>query len=234
MFDGNALPDFARGKSLISAELHAKITATCGEGLWNATGTNSTCDLLMKGEVDAAISKLNIYNVLEKCYRGGPPLGEPRPERFLGRAWPMRSPLLPGPVLTWPQLRLEAAGPAADPPPAGSGAGGGAGGGAGAGAGVDADAPPPLVVPCMDSRLASAFLNDAAVRAALHARPVALTGRWLICTGGINYTHDAGSMIPVHRQLTSEAGLRALIYTGDADSEFPLGSFWPDHDGRSY
>lgn len=36
-------------------------------------------------------------------------------------------------------------------------------------------------------------------------------GPWELCTNNIIYYHDAGSMIPIHRELTT-SGYRALIY----------------------
>lgn len=38
-----------------------------------------------------------------------------------------------------------------------------------------------------------------------------VAGSWELCTGRINYNHDAGSMIPYHKKLTAE-GYRALIF----------------------
>jgi serine carboxypeptidase-like clade 1 len=73
-----------------------------------------------------------------------------------------------------------------------------------------------VTVPCMDTSLATAWLNAPDVRDALHAAPVATTGPFAICSNAIRYTHDAGSMLPVHAALL-RAGLRALIYSGDHD-----------------
>ena len=38
-----------------------------------------------------------------------------------------------------------------------------------------------------------------------------MAGPWELCTGRISYSHDAGSMIPYHKNLTM-LGYRALIY----------------------
>lgn len=38
-----------------------------------------------------------------------------------------------------------------------------------------------------------------------------MAGPWELCTGRIIYSHDAGSMIPYHQNLTTQ-GYRALIY----------------------
>lgn len=50
------------------------------------------------------------------------------------------------------------------------------------------------------------WLNDPAVREALHAAPVDVTGRWTICSDRIDYTANSGSMLPIHKQLTRERG----------------------------
>ena len=48
-----------------------------------------------------------------------------------------------------------------------------------------------------------AFCNDPDVREAIHAAPISVTGAFDECTNGekIHYTHDAGSMLPVHEEL---------------------------------
>jgi serine carboxypeptidase-like clade 1 len=58
------------------------------------------------------------------------------------------------------------------------------------------------------------------VRTALHAKPAADIGPWDLCTNNIIFYHDAGSMIPIHRELTT-SGYRALIYSGDHDMCVP-------------
>jgi hypothetical protein len=50
------------------------------------------------------------------------------------------------------------------------------------------------------------WLNDPAVRRAIHAAPIRLTTPWVICSDRIEYTHDMGSMIPYHKKLTQEKG----------------------------
>jgi len=77
-----------------------------------------------------------------------------------------------------------------------------------------------VTVPCMDTSLATTWLNAPEVREALHAAPVATTGTFAICSNAIRYTHDAGSMLPVHAGLL-RAGMRALIYSGDHDMCVP-------------
>lgn len=69
-------------------------------------------------------------------------------------------------------------------------------------------------MPCADRRQALAYFNSPKVRSAIHAAPDSVIGDWQPCSDAIEYTHDTGSMIPVHRRLVA-AGLRALIYSGD-------------------
>ncbi len=75
-------------------------------------------------------------------------------------------------------------------------------------------------VPCMDTSLAEAWVNAPSVRAALHAAPLVHTGPFAMCSDAIEYTHDAGSMLPVHAELLAR-GVRALIYSGDHDMCVP-------------
>ncbi|KAJ7533564.1 hypothetical protein O6H91_13G054800 [Diphasiastrum complanatum] len=72
-----------------------------------------------------------------------------------------------------------------------------------------------------DTHVADVWLNNASVRQALHALPEKLIGRWLVCSDRISYNFDAGSMIPIHRSLTSK-GYRAIIYSGDHDMVIPF------------
>lgn len=50
------------------------------------------------------------------------------------------------------------------------------------------------------------WLNDHAVREALHAAPKNLTGPWQLCSNRIHYKSDGGSMLPIHNQLVRERG----------------------------
>ncbi|GMN26105.1 hypothetical protein TIFTF001_001185 [Ficus carica] len=72
-----------------------------------------------------------------------------------------------------------------------------------------------------DDNVASTWLNDKAVREAIHAEPESVTGSWDLCTNKIHYYHDAGSMIPYHRNLTMQ-GYRALVFSGDHDMCVPF------------
>ncbi|XP_027183770.1 serine carboxypeptidase-like 20 [Coffea eugenioides] len=75
-----------------------------------------------------------------------------------------------------------------------------------------------ISVPCTNDEVATAWLNTEAVRKAIHASPE--SGSWSLCNY-LAYNHDAGSMIPYHKNLTS-AGYPALIYSGDHDMCIPF------------
>ncbi|KAL4303598.1 hypothetical protein GQ457_10G015320 [Hibiscus cannabinus] len=47
-----------------------------------------------------------------------------------------------------------------------------------------------------------------------------VAGPWVLCTDRLDYYHDAGSMIPYHKKLTT-GGYRALIFSGDHDMCVP-------------
>lgn len=96
-----------------------------------------------------------------------------------------------------------------------------------------------LIFYLQDDEVATQWLNDEAVRKAIHADPVLFAcshspfliplfekhshpmslyilqiseaGSWDLCTDRLSFYHDAGSMIKFHRNLTSR-GYRALVF----------------------
>ncbi|KAK9944566.1 hypothetical protein M0R45_010127 [Rubus argutus] len=76
-------------------------------------------------------------------------------------------------------------------------------------------------VPCTDDEVATSWLNNAALRKAIHAEDDSVIPSWELCTDNIRFYHDAGSMIKYHKNLTSR-GYRALIYSGDHDMCVPF------------
>jgi len=44
--------------------------------------------------------------------------------------------------------------------------------------------------------------------------------KWDICSDKINYNPNAGSMVPIYKELIQN-NVRVLIYSGDADSVVP-------------
>ncbi|KAM0889414.1 hypothetical protein ACQ4PT_027724 [Festuca glaucescens] len=69
--------------------------------------------------------------------------------------------------------------------------------------------------------VATAWLDNDSVRSAIHAQSVSSIGPWLLCTDVLDFTHDAGSMISYHKNLTSQ-GYRAFIFSGDHDMCVPF------------
>ncbi|KAI3433559.1 hypothetical protein D9Q98_003370 [Chlorella vulgaris] len=138
-----------------------------------------------------AIKGINIYDILEPCYHGHNPYTQ---AAALAAAVSSHR--------QWPLLGGLKPGPVA-----------------GFGELVTGLAHIP---PCLDSREMWAFCNDDAVREAIHAEPINKIGAFDECTNGerIHYTHDAGSMLPVHRDLI-DRGLTGLIYSGDHDMAVP-------------
>lgn len=53
---------------------------------------------------------------------------------------------------------------------------------------------------------ADTWLNNPAVRQALHAAPKEMTGPWQLCSTRIHYRSDGGSMLPIHDQLVRKEG----------------------------
>ncbi|CAN1262246.1 Serine carboxypeptidase 1 [Linum perenne] len=149
-----------------------------------------------------AVSKLNIYDILEPCYHDPEGQMEKQPKlptsfqqlgnterplkvrkRMFGRAWPLWREHNNMPL--WPQLARKAGG-----------------------------------VMCVNDEVATAWLNDETVRKALHAQPISTAGSWELCSDRISYGFGSGSMVPIHKNLTTQ-GYRALIYSGDHDMCVP-------------
>ena len=48
------------------------------------------------------------------------------------------------------------------------------------------------------------WLDDPAVRKAIHAAPMEVTGAFQECTNKITFMHNTGSMIPAHKELLAQ------------------------------
>lgn len=200
-FDGNALVPFAHGMGLISDDLFQEVITECNGNYYNPASANCE-DKLVK--VDDDIGNLNIYDILEPCYHGTESkitTGTKRlPQSFrkLGeteRPLPVRTRMF---GRAWP-LRA----PVRD--------------------GIVPTWPQLLNsgnVPCTNDEVATLWLNNEAVRKAIHAENESVAGTWELCTGRIIFDHDTGSMIKYHKNLTSR-GIRALIFSGDHDMCVP-------------
>ncbi|KAJ4730347.1 Carboxypeptidase [Melia azedarach] len=203
VFDGNALVPFAHGMGLISDELFEEVQNECRGNFYNPL--SDACDGKLS-EVDKNIAGLNIYDILEPCYHGtemwdnaAVKIRLPSSFRQLGetdRPLPVRKRMF---GRAWP-FRA----PVRD--------------------GIVPTWPQLLnsvSVPCTDDEVAYSWLNDAAVRKAIHAAEESIVGSWELCTDKIAFDHDAGSMIKYHKNLTAR-GYRALIFSGDHDMCVPF------------
>ncbi|XP_019450474.1 PREDICTED: serine carboxypeptidase-like 20 isoform X2 [Lupinus angustifolius] len=201
IFDGNALVPFAHGMGLISDQLFEAVTTQCKGKFYGEHKDNIGCKNLI-GRVNQAIAKLNIYDILEPCYHSSEKLGNatniPHSFRKLGetkKPLPVRKRMF---GRAWP---LGA--PVKD--------------------GIVPSWPQlstRIQVPCTDDEVATEWLNNDAVRKAIHTVEKSVVSEWDLCTNAITYDHDSGSMIKFHRDLTSR-GYRALIFSGDHDMCVP-------------
>ncbi|MEW5320025.1 MAG: hypothetical protein WDW38_011130 [Sanguina aurantia] len=233
--DGNALPLFGVGKSLLPYGEYMELQESCGGEFWNRT-EGTECDALFNDLLND-VAGLNVYDVLEDCYHS------PMPSSVTHRIAPSKLQTRHGD--SWRPLNFHLATHGSSQTWACAQLGDAQEGGrlrirqqplmvqllmvqllmvqlllsAGSARAITGLKQTP---PCTDSRQASLWLNDPEVRAALHADPLDESdGPWDICSDRISYTHDAGSMIPVHRALMDTHGLHALIYSGDHDMAVP-------------
>ncbi|KAL1217994.1 Serine carboxypeptidase-like 21 [Cardamine amara subsp. amara] len=202
VFDGNALIPFTHGMGLISDELYAETKAACKGKYFDDENPSLECTK-NKIKVSREVSLLNIYNILEPCYHGtslsSSDIGSlPKSLLNLGKTekpLPVRKRMF---GRAWPLGAVVRPGivPSWSQLLADTG------------------------TPCVDDRVATAWLNDPAVRKAIHAKEEKEIGRWMLCTDHLEYEHDTGSMIELHRNLTL-SGYRALIFSGDHDMCVP-------------
>ncbi|CAI0559704.1 unnamed protein product [Linum tenue] len=202
-FDGNALVPFAHGMGLISDDLYQETTRECNGNFYNPL--ERSCEEKLQ-EVDREVDGLNIYDILEPCYhdsaaKDATDIKIRLPSSFLElgateRPLPVRTRLF---GRAWP-LRANVR------------------------EGIVPTWPELLSssdVPCTDDEVATEWLNNEAVRAAINAEPKNVSGDWELCTNRIRFSHDAGSMMKYHRNLTMK-GYRALIFSGDHDMCVPF------------
>lgn len=229
-FDGNALVPFTHGMSLISDKIFEETKAACKGKFYQIDENNGSCSTMLS-KIDLLVNDINIYDILEPCFhspneKNGNGINErkkngnsnvpksfqelgqtekPMPvrKRIFGRAWPFRAPVREGHVPTWPEILRDYQANVLN----------------NANADSDSNALHGYV-PCTDDEVARTWLNNAEVRKAIHAAPESATGAWELCSDNLDYSHDTGSMIPYHKNLTMQ-GFRALIYSGDHDMCVP-------------
>ncbi|KAI3459132.1 hypothetical protein Pfo_015795 [Paulownia fortunei] len=200
-FDGNALVPFAHGMGLISHNMLKEAEVLCKGNYHNSI--NIDCQKILY-KIDRVLDDLNRYDILEPCFHSGELKDVenenttllPQSFKQLGateRPLAVRKRMF---GRAWPfRAPVE-----------------------------DGIIPlwPQLMrkvtVPCLDDVQATIWLNNDAVRKALHANPE--SGNWSLCVD-LHYTHDAGSMLSYHKNLTS-SGYRVLIYSGDHDMCVPF------------
>ncbi|CAJ1823215.1 unnamed protein product [Sphenostylis stenocarpa] len=219
VFDGNALIPFVHGMGLISDSIYEVFTsimkfnynlqdlqATCKGNYYDAYSLdeNDVCYKTIE-KVDRAIDGLNVYNILEPCYHfpdnsTGKENGKlPVSFKQLGvteKPLPVRKRMF---GRAWPFRAPVKAGLVTLWPQLAE----------------------TRHVACVNDEVASSWLNNAAVRKAIHAESESVAGAWELCTGRIEYHHNAGSMIPYHKNLTM-LGYQALIFSGDHDMCVPF------------
>ncbi|KAM7266036.1 hypothetical protein ACFE04_003719 [Oxalis oulophora] len=202
VFDGNSFVPFVHGMGLISDQLYEEVSNACN-GTYYIT-YNLTCWHKLH-KIEQVISGLNFYDILEPCYHDSESgkfseakIRMPASFRRLGetdKPLPVRKRIF---GRAWPYRAPVRPGIVPTWPQI-----------------LNSNN-----VPCTDDEVATSWLNNASVRKAIHAAAESEIGSWELCTDNIEFTHDAGSMISFHKNLTLR-GFRALIYSGDHDMSVP-------------
>ncbi|XP_031382927.1 serine carboxypeptidase 1-like [Punica granatum] len=194
-YDGNALVPFAFGMGLISSNIFEDCQKTCKGNYGNPTSKSCSENL---NKVYEALSGLNPYDILEPCYQYTSAVKENKSES-------MSSSFMTQKRFTRISGRrwfVRALGRDGRVP-------------------LTSQAEATVHVPCINDDVATAWLNDESVRKAIHAAPTSVAGPWMICSDRVDYSGDVDSLIPYHKNLTSQ-GYRALIYSGDHDRVIPF------------
>ncbi|KAI3830921.1 hypothetical protein MKW92_046939 [Papaver armeniacum] len=199
VFDGNALVPFAHGMALISDNLFEDVTTACNGSFWNST--NGICSELID-KVYQDVAELNIYDILEPCFHSKEAeetdTGHPKLPSSFKNLGVTERPLAVRKRMfgrAWPFRAPVREGLVPTWPQILHGG----------------------TVGCFDDEVATSWLNNKAVKKAIHAKE---NLNWELCTYNIEYYHDLGSMIPYHKNLTAR-GYRALIFSGDHDMCVP-------------
>ncbi|CAN6242191.1 unnamed protein product [Urochloa humidicola] len=201
-YDYNAFVPFAHCMGLISTDMYEDVKATCRGTFWG--NLDDLCQEKIE-RVHWELKDLNTYNILTPCYHH-PEMQEvefvnsslPSSFKKLGeieRPFPVRKRMA---GRSWPLRAAVRNGQI----PMWPGLGG-------------------RSLPCTSDELATLWLDDEGVRAAIHAKSKSLIGSWELYTARINYTHDTGTMQSYHKKFTA-MGYRVLIYSGDHDLCVPF------------
>ncbi|MCH81721.1 serine carboxypeptidase-like 20-like [Trifolium medium] len=187
--DGNALVPFVHGMGLISNELFEEVSRECNGNFYNPLNDNCTNKL---SKIDEDIDCLNVYNILEPCYHGTETdktitsyIRLPSSFRELGESetekpHPVRNKMF---ARAWP-LRAPVR---------------------------DGNVPtlPQITnsnnVPCTDGSIANAWLNNDAVRKAIHTvEKSVVVSSWDLCPDKISFRkHDKVPQEPNLQRISS-------------------------------
>ncbi|XP_042751458.1 serine carboxypeptidase 1 isoform X2 [Lactuca sativa] len=192
--DHNAIVPFAHGMGLISDELYQDVTKVCEGKFYKPPSLE--CEFQLD-KVYQHLDGLNVDNIIKPCFIGKKIRHEntklPLSFRKLGeteRPLPVRTRMF---GRAWPFKAAVKPG----------------------------YAPSWLELlnatqirgsPCSDDSVAIKWLNNEAVRKAIHADPISKAGKWEICTGRVKYNSELITVIDYHKKLTA-GGYRALIYS---------------------
>ncbi|KAJ3675684.1 hypothetical protein LUZ60_004726 [Juncus effusus] len=200
-YDKNSFVPFAHGMGLISEDLYQEVYGACQGNYYE--NENEVCQDKV-AQVRNELKDLNKYNILEPCFHNP----ESQQAEFVNSTLPLSFRKLgeterPLPVRkrmfgrAWP-LNL-AVKPGRVPTWTELG----------------------RSLPCTSDEIASSWLNNQSVRTAIHAETINITGLWELYTAKVDLTHDTGSMIEYHKNMT-QMGYRVLIYSGDHDLCIPF------------
>ncbi|CAL0304582.1 unnamed protein product [Lupinus luteus] len=198
LFDSNGIIPFVHGMGLISDQIFEDTKNQCSGRYY--IKPNLTC-IKMLLKVDKVLERINIYDILEPCYHDSfkqvnttSNNSLPLSFRKLGetdKPMPVRKRMF---GRAWPLRQPVKSGNVPTWPQLSAGGN----------------------VPCTNDTVATDWLNNEVVRKAIHTVETSVVSKWELCTDNIKYSHDLGSMITFHKNLTSE-GYRALIFSGDHD-----------------
>ncbi|KAK4794106.1 hypothetical protein SAY86_012100 [Trapa natans] len=194
-FDNNAIVPFAFGMGLISNDIFQACQKTCKGKYYNPRSQACSNNI---NRVYQALSDLNPYDILEPCYQYS---STKEVNKLEGLNWTFMSQKhftkISGPRWSVRPLGRDGRVP------------------------LTQQAAATFHVPCINDDLATAWLNNESVRKAIHAAPATVAGRWMICSDRVEYSGEVDTLIPYHKNLTSQ-GYRALIYSGDHDRMVPF------------
>ncbi|XP_061351197.1 serine carboxypeptidase-like 20 [Gastrolobium bilobum] len=206
IIDGNALIPFVHGMGLISDSLYEEVEASCKGNYYSYSEDGDGICYKDIEKVDRAIDGLNVYNILEPCYHDPDAATSAKGTASLPPSFQQLG-VTERPLKVRKRM-FGRAWPFRAPVKDGL-----------------VTLWPQLAktghVNCVSDEVASSWLNNGEVRKAIHAERESVAGSWELCTIRIEYDHNAGSMIPYHKNLTM-MGYRAIIFSGDHDMCVPF------------